>query len=79
MDRIINSLGELTRPQFEAIIERAEIKAEGTFKPPPLDLAAIKARADELDPRSQTKADIYLLILEVERLRDGDRFASAQG
>ena len=37
----------------------------GTFTPPPLDLAAIKARASAItDP--QIKTDLFRLILEVE-------------
>lgn len=69
MDRVIRSLSELTQPQVRAILEKAEIKATGSFTPPPLDLEAIRTRAEALDAKSQTKADIYLLILEVERLR----------
>jgi hypothetical protein len=65
----ITSLGQMTRPQLEAIIAKAEIHAEGVFKPPPLDLVAIRERADELDPKSQLKADIYMLLIEVEKLR----------
>ncbi len=70
MERIINSLSELTRPQVQALLDNVKIQATGTYTPPPLDLEAIKARADELDPQSQAKADMYLLILEVERLTD---------
>lgn len=59
---------DMTREQVRALIEKAEIKGKGTCTPPPLDLEAIRARADELDPKSQLKADIYLLIIEVEKL-----------
>lgn len=67
--RVIRSLSELTRPQVQLIVDKAEIKATGTYKPPPLDLVAIKARADELDGKSQLKADIYMLLIEIEKLR----------
>ncbi len=69
-ETVIRSLAELTRPQIRAVIEKATIKAKGTCKPPPLDLDAIQERADELDPKSQTKADIYRLLIEVRRLSD---------
>jgi len=55
------------RSQIELVIAKAEVKGKGTFTPPPLDLDAIKARADELDPKSPTKADIYMLLMEVEK------------
>lgn len=66
--RIIRSLGELTSPQVRAVLDKAEIKATGTCSPPAIDLDAIKSRADKLDPKSQLKADVYLLLIEVERL-----------
>ena len=66
-NRVVKSLAELASPQIQAILEKAEIKAEGTCTPPPLDLAAIRARADELDPKSQLKADIYMLLIEIEK------------
>ena len=66
--RIIRSLSELTSPQIQAILEKAEIKATGVCSHPPLDLDAIRARSEELDPKSQTKADIWLLLAEIERL-----------
>jgi len=65
---IIRNLAELTSPQVKLVLDRAVIKATGTFKLPPLDLDAIQARADELDPKSQTKADIYMLLIEIRRL-----------
>lgn len=52
-------------------ISNAEIKAKGSFNPPSLDLKAIKIRADELDGKSQLKTDIFMLLLEVERLNNG--------
>lgn len=56
---------------IEATAKSPVIEAKGTCSVPELDLAAIKARAEDLDPKSQTKADIYLLLIEVERLRKG--------
>ena len=67
--RTIRSLSELTSPQIQAILEKAEIKATGVCSHPPLDLAAIRERSEELDPKSQTKADIWLLLAEIERLQ----------
>ncbi len=58
----VTNLRQLTRKQVEVLLSKAEIKAKGSFVPPVLDLAAIKARADELDPKSQLKADIYQLL-----------------
>lgn len=52
--------------QLQALIDKAEIKGKGVFQAPPLDLEAIRSRADELDPKSQTKADIYMLLIAVE-------------
>ncbi len=57
-------------------IGQAEAKGEGSFTAPPLDIEAIKLRAEILDAKSQLKADIYGLIVEIERLRresDGSR------
>lgn len=65
----VKSLAELTMPQIRAIIERAEIKAEGIYQDPPLDIEAIQIRADMLDPGSQTKADLYSLIKVARRLQ----------
>ena len=62
------SLADILDPTVRALIETAEIEAKGTCSPPPLDLKAIRARADELDPESPIKADIYSLLIEVERL-----------
>jgi hypothetical protein len=64
----IKSVSDLLRPEVQAIIAKAEIKAKGTFTPPSLDLQAIKARADKLDAASQTKADMFMLLLEIEEL-----------
>lgn len=50
-------------------IAKAEVKAKGTCTPPPLNLDAIKERAENLDSCGQTKTDIYGLIVEVKRLR----------
>ena len=44
---------------------------KGAFEPPRIDLDAIKKRADELDPKSQTKADIYLLLMELQKNGNG--------
>lgn len=70
-DEVVHNLSEALRGplrlQVEAILSKAEVEAKGTFTPPPLDLDAIKARADELDPKSQTKADIYLLLHHVKK------------
>ncbi len=66
---VVKDIRELTRAQLQVIISKVAIKGKGVFKAPPLDIDAIKARADELDPKSQTKGDIYLLIMEVEKLR----------
>lgn len=66
--RQVSSIAELMSPQVRAIIDKAEIEAKGVFEMPPLDLDAIKSRADELDAKSQTKADIYMLLHEVNRL-----------
>lgn len=63
---LVKDIRELTRAQLQAVIDKAEIKGKGVFKAPPLDLAAIKERADELDTKSQTKADIYMLLREIE-------------
>ena len=57
---------EIARAQLQVIMGKAEVKGKGTFKPPVLDLVAIKQRADELDPQSQTKADIYMLLRKIE-------------
>ncbi len=65
--RQVTSIAELMSPQVRAIIDKAEINATGVFKMPPLDLDAIKQRADELDPKSQLKADIYMLIEEAKK------------
>ena len=46
-------------------------EGEGAYEPPTLDLEAIRARADELDPTSQTKADIYLLLMELQKNGNG--------
>lgn len=46
------------------------IEGTGGFHPPVLDLDAIRKRADELDPKSQTKADIYLLLMELQKYVD---------
>ena len=74
-DVVVHDLREAMRgklrAQVQAIIDKAEIRGKGTFTPPPLDLDAIKTRADELDPKSQTKADIYRLIYEVEHRCQG--------
>lgn len=68
-DKVIHDLRDLTRKQIDAIIAKAEIHGKGAYKDPPLDIDAIKQRADEnLDAGSQAKADIYLLIKEVKRL-----------
>lgn len=68
---VITDLRQLTQMQMQAILDKVVIKGEGIFKPPPLDLAAIKARAEELDPKSQLKADIYMLLIEIDRLKNG--------
>ena len=57
------------RPQIEAVLGQVEVEGKGVFVPPLLDLDAIKLRADELDPKSQIKADIYMLLIEVEKCR----------
>ena len=67
--RVVHSLAELSKPQIQAVLDKVVINATGTCTPPPLDLDAIRTRADELDPSSQTKADIYRLLFEVERLQ----------
>ena len=67
----INNLRDLARPHIQAIIEKATLEGKGTFTPPPLDLAAIKARADQLDGKSQIKADIFMLLLEIDKLTNG--------
>ena len=64
----IRNVKDLARPQVQAIVDKAELKGKGTFKLPELNLEAIRARADELDPKSQLKADLYLLMMEVEKL-----------
>lgn len=63
----VTDIRKLTRVQLQAILDKVEIKGKGVFKPPVFDLAAIKQRADELDAKSQTKADIYMLLMEVEK------------
>ena len=64
---MIKDIRELTRVQLQAVLDKAEIKGKGVFKAPPFDVDAIRARADELDPKSQTKADIYMLLMEIEK------------
>ena len=61
------NLRDLARSQLQILMGKAEVRGKGTFKPPVLDLAAIRQRADELDPKSQTKADIYMLLMEIEK------------
>ena len=60
------TIQDLIRTQAEVLIGKTEIKGKGTFKPPMLDLVAIKQRADELNPQSQTKKDIYVLLQMIE-------------
>lgn len=62
----------LVKHAVNVAIGKAEVKAKGTCIPPPLDWEAIKARADELDPKSQLKTDLYILLLEVKRLTNGN-------
>ena len=69
---MIKDIREVARVQLQALVDKAEIKGRGVFIPPPLDLVAIKMRADELDPKSQIKADIYMLLMELEK--DGRNF-----
>lgn len=64
---MIKDIRELTRVQLQAVIDKAEIKGKGVFIPPSFDLSAIKERADKLDPKSQIKADIYMLLMEIEK------------
>ena len=91
----IKNLAELTKPQILAVLAKAKIEAKGVCQPPPLDKAAVRARAmamptgpaqayifnlleddppnnlpsikrwadDNLDARSQEKADIYTLLI----------------
>ena len=66
------SLREAMKAQVEVVIQKAEHKGKGLFVNPPLDLDAIRVRSEELDPRSQTKADIWMLLAEVNRLRSID-------
>ena len=69
-ERVIRDIRDLTRSQLQVILDKAEIKGKGAFTPPPLDLDAIQQRADELDPTSTTKADLYMLLYEVRRLKE---------
>ena len=62
------TIQNLIRTQAQILISKAEVKGKGTFAPPTLDLAAIKQRADELDSQSQTKADIYMLLMEIDSI-----------
>ena len=55
---------------IEAIISKAKIHGIGKFKPPELDLKAIKARADKLDVTDPIKADIYMMLRELSRAQD---------
>ena len=64
----ITSMDQLNTPQCAAVLAKCELKLHGTFTPPPFDIEAIKVRTEELDPTSQTKADIYMLMLEVGKL-----------
>ncbi len=68
MARRIITLAELATPQIQAMLDKVQIEGKGTCSPPPFDLAAIKARAEKLDAKSQVKADLFMLIIEVERL-----------
>jgi len=61
------NIRDLARAQLQVLMGKAEVKGKGVFTPPPLDLDAIKFRADELNPKSQTKADIYMLLMEIEK------------
>jgi len=66
---MIKDIRELTRVRLQAVIDKAEIKGKGVFKTPVFDLEAIEARAELLDPKSQIKADIYMLIMELEKMK----------
>jgi hypothetical protein len=45
------------------------IEGKGEYKDPPLDVLAIRERADALDPADPIKADVYLLL---KRLADAE-------
>ncbi len=62
-------MNPLVKEAVKIAIGKAEVHAEGTCVPPLLDLDAVKERADKLGNASQTKTDIYGLIVEVKRLR----------
>jgi len=65
----ISRLQGITREQARLLLDSAVVEGKGVCTPPPLDLDAIRERADELDPKSQLKADIYCLLIEIETLR----------
>ena len=68
----IHDLRQLSRSALEAIIDRAEIKAQGACTAPPLDLEQIKDRATALPIDHELRDDFYRLIHEVEKLRKGN-------
>lgn len=70
---VVYDIRELTKAQLSAVLDKAEIKGTGNFKMPELDLEAIRERSEQLDAKSQIKADIWMLLAEVERLRKGNR------
>ena len=67
-ERVVHNLGELTRPQIEAIIDKAVIEGTGTLQLPPIDCQAIRERSEQLDAKSPHKADIWVLLDFVERV-----------
>ena len=58
----------LTKHQTQLLMKNAEIKAKGTFTPPPLDMDGIKRRAAEVE-KGPLRNDLYRLICEVEILQ----------
>ena len=64
------SLAELTRKQFDEVIKKAKIKGEGAYRDPPLDLDAIRARAEALDPTDPIKADVFLILKKLAKLSE---------
>ena len=67
----ITSMDQLNTVQCVAVLGSCEMKLPGTFIPPKFDMDAIKRRTEELDSTSQTKADIYMLFFEIDKLTNG--------